>query len=160
MRSRGFTIIEFAVTLAIVGILVSIALPNLMSMVANSQLRSVSSELHAALSTARAEALRSRTAVTFCAVNAGACDTSWNQGWALFVDVNNDGTINSGEKIIAEYGKLPTGLSISGTSKFRFFSSGTSDTVATLQIRKTGATSGRDLQIGTNGRPISKKVAP
>ncbi len=166
MRSRGFTIIEFAVTLAIVGILVSMALPNLMSMLANSQLRSTSSELHAALSTARAEALRSRTAVTFCARTGTACasasteSSSWADGWIVFIDRNSDGTVNSDEKIVNEYGKLSAGVTLAGTNRIRFFSSGTADTNATLSIKKEGATTGREISIAIGGKAITKQVEP
>jgi type IV fimbrial biogenesis protein FimT len=166
MRSRGFTIIEFAITLAIVGILVAIALPSFMGMLANSQVRAVSSQLNAALGTARAEALRTRTAVTICAkstadqckASSAAAANAWNDGWLVFVDTNGNGTVDSGERILNETSAVAAGIEVSGAAQYIFRSSGTANAQGTIQVRKSGATSGRDLGITSGGRVMTKAV--
>ncbi len=163
MRSRGFTLIEFAITLGIVAILVSMAIPSFGAMMANSHVRSTSSELTAAFATARAEALRTRTAVTICARENNKCATgnnsnAWNNGWIVFVDIDGNGSVNGSERIITESIALPSGIDITGNAQFIFRSSGTASTQGTITIRKSGASSGRDLSITSGGRAMSKAV--
>jgi type IV fimbrial biogenesis protein FimT len=163
MRSRGFTLIEFAITLGIVAILVSMALPTFGAMLANSQVRSASTTLNAAFGTARAEALRTRTSVTICARIGNTCATgtatnAWNSGWLVFVDTNANGSVDTGERIIVESGVGASGLDITGNAQFVFRSSGTANSQGAITIRKSGANSGRDLTITSGGRTMTKAV--
>ena len=65
MYQRGLTIIELAITVAIVGLLLAIGLPNLTAWMSNSQIRTAGETIVAGLSTARTEALRRNATVRF-----------------------------------------------------------------------------------------------
>ena len=75
-KPMGFTLIELMITLAVLAIVVSIALPNLRVMIANTQIRSVAESVRNGLQLARAEAVKRNESVIFT-LNA---DRSWRLG--------------------------------------------------------------------------------
>ena len=68
-QQRGFSIIELAVTLVVLGILITSAIPNITSWMRNTKLRNQTESLLAGLQQARNEAVRNNRAVTFWMVN-------------------------------------------------------------------------------------------
>ena len=78
-RASGFTLPELLSVVAIVAILASVAAPAFSSMVAGARARSASSELYAALSRARSEAIKRNAEVTL----APAMARQWQSGWSI-----------------------------------------------------------------------------
>jgi type IV fimbrial biogenesis protein FimT len=78
-HGAGFTMPELMAVVAILAILASVAAPSLTDMVNAQQLRSGSSELHAALMRARSEAVKRNREVTLAPVTAN----SWQSGWTI-----------------------------------------------------------------------------
>lgn len=68
-RQRGFSIIELAVTLVVLGILITSAIPNITSWMRNTKLRNQTESMLAGLQQARNEAVRNNRRVTFWMVN-------------------------------------------------------------------------------------------
>ncbi|MDH4189190.1 MAG: GspH/FimT family pseudopilin [Betaproteobacteria bacterium] len=64
-RARGFTLIELAIGLMILGILIMAGLPSMRTWLQNSQIRTASDAMISGLQLARAEALRRNTTVRF-----------------------------------------------------------------------------------------------
>ena len=62
---RGFTLVEMAVALAIMGLLVAVAVPGAMEWVKNLQVRSTTESLRAGLERARLDALKNNRPVSF-----------------------------------------------------------------------------------------------
>lgn len=78
MRQRGLTLVEMAITLAILIIMVAAALPAFNEMTQNTQIRTAAETLVAGLQTARAEALRRNEPVQFTVLGDGAVgETGW-----------------------------------------------------------------------------------
>lgn len=101
-RARGFTLLEMMVTVAIVGILTSLALPSLQRFLTARGVVGQADELASSLRLARSSALRLNAPVTICASStpnaaAPACSTSaaWKSGWLVFVDRAANGTYDS-----------------------------------------------------------------
>jgi len=91
----GFTLYELLVTLLIVGVVLTLGIPNLSDFTRNSRITGTSNDLHASFLMARSESARAKTNITICAssnsMDAGAnCQGTWDQGFIVFVDENAD----------------------------------------------------------------------
>ena len=96
-KKDGFTLMELMVTLAIAGILIGIAVPSFVNMVRDNQGIANTNQLSGVFRWARTEAIKQGTAVTLCAsTNQTSCveQTSWADGWIVFIDQNGDGAFN------------------------------------------------------------------
>ncbi|HEX5393871.1 MAG TPA: GspH/FimT family pseudopilin [Rhodocyclaceae bacterium] len=78
-HSRGFTLVELMVTIAILAILLGIALPDFRQMLASERVRSANSDLFSALLVARSEAIKRNGTVTLVP----ASTISWAGGWTV-----------------------------------------------------------------------------
>ncbi|HEY0661789.1 MAG TPA: GspH/FimT family pseudopilin [Lysobacter sp.] len=92
--SRGFTLVELMVTLAVAAILLALATPSLAELLRRNRIAAANNELVTALNVARAEALRRGRPVTVCASadqRSCAASTNWATGWVVFEDSVNAG---------------------------------------------------------------------
>ena len=92
-NNSGFTLIEIMVTIAIVGIFASIALPSFSKLIESNRINTATNELVSNLLLARSEALKRRNTVTICpSSNQTSCNdnTNFSTGWIVFLDCDND----------------------------------------------------------------------
>ncbi|ATG19006.1 GspH/FimT family pseudopilin [Ralstonia mannitolilytica] len=75
--SHGFTLTELLVTLTVLGILVTIAVPSFSGMIATQATRNASFDLSSALSLARSEAVKQNATMTL------STTSTWAAGWTL-----------------------------------------------------------------------------
>ena len=90
-KHTGFTLPELLITLAIVGILLTVGVPSLKTFMQGNQLIASTNELISALHVARSEAIKRNIRVSICESSDGeTCATtgSWKSGWIVFVDGN------------------------------------------------------------------------
>src|SRR5215470_1035424 len=104
MKQGGFTLIEMLTVVGVVAILLGVGVPSY-RYVANSY--RISGEVNGLLGDlqfARAEAIKEGQTVTTCVSRDGAtCDagsTTWQEGWVVFQDVNNDQTVDPGDTVL------------------------------------------------------------
>ena len=93
-HQAGFTLIELMITIFILAILVSIAVPAMTSFMNSNRLTAHTSELKQAIQYARSEAVSRNQDVSICASSDGATctgDGDWTQGW--IVRLAGDGTV-------------------------------------------------------------------
>ncbi len=112
-KYRGFTLIELMITLAIAAILLTVGVPSFNQVIKNSRLSTQANSLVTALNLGRSEAVKRGQAVTICkSANSTSCVGNWNSsqnGWIVFVDTDNDGTVDAGELILRVFNALKGG---------------------------------------------------
>ena len=102
--TRGFTIIELMVTVAVLGVLAAIAAPSFQPLIERWQVRQVSEELQSSLYFARSEAIKRgggiiiqrSTSATNCTVSDADL---WNCGWVVYQDKNHNGSLDANEEL-------------------------------------------------------------
>lgn len=76
---RGFTLVEVMITVAILAITASIAMPSLQAMLANSRVRSAANGMVGAVMYARTEAIKRNSSIDLVPVD----DEDWSSGWKV-----------------------------------------------------------------------------
>lgn len=109
------------VTLAIIAVLTSIALPSFTNMMAGNRLASSGNQMLAAVMQARAESFKRGKQIVMCkSSNATVCNNAaaWSDGWIVFVDDSGDGIRQSASvnEPILRVGETVTGMTIVGSN--------------------------------------------
>lgn len=169
-RAKGLTLIELMVTVAVLAILLTIALPDLRGFIVSNRLASDVNAFVGMLNYARSEAITRNQSVIICPKNntSNSCVNSQNWGEyeiQAFVDVDGSGTRNAGDillKTIPAVDKtaLERGfVRPSGAGIITFRSVGFSNTAHRFDIwaKKSGDTAyefkyGRSVCISSPGR--------
>jgi len=131
MKSKyenGFTLYELLVTMLIVGIVMTIGIPNMSAFTANSRMTTTANDLHSSFMLARSEAARSKTNITICAsansLDAAAnCNGNFDDGWIIFVDIDGDlQRAGAGENILRRNPAIDSNINININSNATYFS--------------------------------------
>ncbi|WP_053070692.1 GspH/FimT family pseudopilin [Halomonas sp. PR-M31] len=89
LQARGFTLVELVVTLAIMAIIATWAVPTWQHSVQRAQVESASGSLTQALSLARSEAVTRGAQVSVCpssgTSSVTACGSDWHNGWVVYL---------------------------------------------------------------------------
>ena len=172
-RAEGFTLLEALVVMALLGLMVSLAAPAMTALRQQHQLQAQAEGFFNSLVLARSEALRRQHRVTLCArATDSACDATgtWQQGWLVFVDANDNAQLDAGEALLEVHTAVPTVLSLTVTSTVRTYFSynaeGRSATAngafmaGTWRFCRPGTDAGWQVVSNALGRPRLEKVTP
>jgi len=87
---RGFTLIELMVTLAVLGVVLSLGVPSFGRLIAANRITTQTNEFIGALNLARSEAVRRGQAM---AIRTNDASINFARGWKVFTDSDGDGAI-------------------------------------------------------------------
>ncbi|HZP92725.1 MAG TPA: GspH/FimT family pseudopilin [Burkholderiales bacterium] len=144
--ARGFTIIEALVTLAVLAILTTIAVPNITAWIVSARVRAAASDVYSALIFARSEAVKRSSNVDI--VPAG----TWSGGWNVQV----------GAVVLQTQAAYPSSLTFTGPPGTVTYGrdgrlTGVSNVTFTVSgITQSGAVRSRTVSVDLSGRPSVK----
>lgn len=155
----GFTLLELMISIAILAISLSLAVPAMGDFIQNQRLRSDSGRLHMDLLYARSMAINQGQQIIICPSSDGsAChsEPNWELGWFVFIDSNNDRAYQQTEQLLRIATAMET-LSASSSihrRNIRFFPDGSAaGSAATITIcDPRGIKFARALIIANSGR--------
>lgn len=165
-RTRGFSLIELMVTLALGAILIGLSVPSLTRMTQAQQLKSASHTLHSSLLLARSESIKRREPVLV-----SAQDARWANGWRVFADLNGNGLEDATEPLLLQVDAQPENVRIQGNTPVRQYVRYTPDGSAkllggafqagTLSLcQSNGEQPVRQLILSATGRVRRSQAAP
>ncbi|MFT5720270.1 MAG: type IV fimbrial biogenesis protein FimT [Motiliproteus sp.] len=106
VSQRGFTLTELVIVLGLATLLSTLGVSGFQSLMASNQVDTLATTLRTSLMWARSEAINRGQRVLLCrqALSQGECagsgatgETSWNQGWVVFVDQDNDRQLDTSQ---------------------------------------------------------------
>ena len=170
-RAEGFTLLEALVVMALLGLMVSLAAPAMTALRQQHQLQAQAEGFFNSLVLARSEALRRQHRVTLCArATDSACDATgtWQLGWLVFVDANDNAQLDPGEALIEAHAAVPAAfqLTVTSTAKayFSYNAEGRSATpsgafmAGTWRFCRPGTDAGWQVVSNALGRPRLEKI--
>lgn len=101
-KTRGFTLVELMVTIAIMGVMAAIAMPSMTNFIANSRIKNRADQVATLFRFAKGEAVRLNAPVLVCGTlirsdgrPSGVCDSgNLGNGMMAFADQNRNGTFD------------------------------------------------------------------
>lgn len=103
-KQKGFTLVQLMTTMAIAGILSTVALPNFRQLHIQSKATANVNNLLNQLRFARDYALAHGRYVSICAIgNNQSCGQDWNRGLYVFFDSDADGKLAQADDIVREF---------------------------------------------------------
>jgi len=134
MKKRSqfaFTLMEMMVTLSIAAVVMTLAIPNIQQFIKNNRMTSAANDMLTSLTLARNESIKLQQAVAVCAstnpkVTDPTCTTgSFTSGWVVYVDANNNGLHDTGERVLTGHDALDPVVSAGANNSYLVSYAGT-----------------------------------
>lgn len=132
---QGFTLVELLVALAIMAILVATAAPTLTRSITMQKMNKEARQFHTALKKTRDMAVNHSVPSRMCAGDEdNGCAGSWNDGWIVFADTNNDGTYTGSDIIGQSYMGLDDDVTATVSNQIVFNAQGFAENVVDITL--------------------------
>jgi type IV fimbrial biogenesis protein FimT len=109
------------VTIVIVSILLTIAVPSFRDLMIKSRLSGQVQEFYGVISFARSEAIKRGNYVSICkSADGSSCGGNWSDGWIVFANNDNDSpaVVDGGETLLRVFPALPNGDTLNANNNF------------------------------------------
>lgn len=138
--SKGVTLIELMVGLAVLSVLLTIGIPSFKNIIRDSRLTSQSNELLGSMMAARSEAVKRNAPVELIS-------SDWTEGWQL--------TVKEGGEVLRNYRALSGNNSLAcddGCTKVTFYGSGRAGSAAKFTLNSGNGDGSRRIELSLNGK--------
>jgi type IV fimbrial biogenesis protein FimT len=158
-RQSGFSLLEILISVAVMIIVLTIAIPNFTGVVRSNRLTTAVNDFVGALHLTRSEAVRAGGATICASDNQEDCNsTDWHDGWIVFSDFNSDGNHDADEPVIRASDSIPESVTIDSAKNVITYSGNgflSEPGIQSVVFCNKGAKEldGREVKIGTAGRP-------
>lgn len=160
--SAGFSLMELLVTIAVLAVVLTVAVPSFRDFLLNSRITNQTNEFVLALAYAKSEAVKRNLAVIVCSRATDltcVASTTWDDGWLVYADTDANGAPDPGEilqvRADLEGGNtLRAGASQSVTFNSSGFSPGVNNDIFRL-CDDRGTALARAIVVSPQGRVIS-----
>lgn len=173
--TKGFTLIELMLGIALAAVIVSMAAPSFSTAMKNNKIVAEANELIADIHFARSEAVKRSTRVVLCRSAApsnatpscGGSANNWGSGWLVFADGDADNSYNAANDTLIRIGNPSDGAvtvksNNTANQQLVYNPDGTINTGGNTAVfavcDERGEDQGRQVQITPTGRP--RLVAP
>lgn len=167
--ARGFTLVELLATLAVLGILTSLAAASMSATVNNNRIYAMQTEFVASLALARSEAARRGVPVMLTAT-AATSGNAFAGGWKVCVDSDGDGSCDAGASAtLRVHEAIPSTILVGDgtTTTIGFTPMGFLSQAGAVDVKvcaRDGSVPGYDISIQPNGladvADVAAHVAP
>ena len=154
--TRGWTLIELLVTIAVAGVLIGAAVPSYQAMVRRSQMVDAVNDMTMAIAFARSEAARRGGGVALDAAAPGNAANEWGPGWNVVMIADALPRVP-----LQSFAAVSGGITLNGTdgvTTITFNSRGLPDRAMTVDMCQAGV-GGVRLAMSVVGRPSRSDLA-
>ena len=104
-KSKGFTLFELIIVIAIVGILATIGTSSFNYVTTSNRISSEVNSLLGDMQFARSQAAKTGSNVTVCpaadaSLSSCSGNSTWTNGWIVFLDLNGNGVFDAGSDLV------------------------------------------------------------
>lgn len=140
-QAHGFTLIELMVTIAVLAIMLTVAVPAMQNFTIRNRLAALNNDMMTSVNLARSEASKRGVTVSICKSSTmTSCGGNWSDGWIVFVNTDNDApaAVDTGETILRVHQALPSNYTLNATTNFANYVSyrrdGTANNIGTFAV--------------------------
>lgn len=114
-NSKGLSLLELMITVAIAAILLTIGAPSLQTLLQQNRVIAAVNDISSAARSARFHAIDKEQTIVLCATsNYTACSTDWTQAKMVFVDTDDNSARDANEQLLMATDPTGSGIEITG----------------------------------------------
>ncbi len=135
-RQNGVTLMELMITMAILGIVITIVVPSAQSILIQNRIVGEINEVSAVVQFARATAIDEQTDTIVCpSTNFSTCTENWDNPKMVFADLDGDGERSDDEELLVGTSAISSANDLSGPdSPIRFQANGAVSSPSSLVL--------------------------